>query len=196
MRVASVEGLNGLSIGRLAADLDMSKSGLFAHFTSKEELQLAAIGAAHDLSIAEVVTPALVAPAGLRRLRVLCDRYLVYSAQRVFPGGCFFVHTTAEFDSQPGRVRDALAAEVSAWLRYLEGNARIAIERGELRAEVDPRALAFEINALLNAANSQSVLLDDDNGYAMARRGILERLRAAATDPTLLPESGAHDPLS
>ena len=105
--IASVEGLEGLTIGRLASELSMSKSGLFAHFGSKEELQLATIGAARDTFVAEVVTPALSAPRGLPRLEALLERKLVYLRGEVFRGGCFFEAARVEYDSRPpGSVRD------------------------------------------------------------------------------------------
>src|SRR6266496_3907018 len=104
--IASVEGLDRLSIGRLATELRASKSGVFAHFGSKEELQLATVQRAGEVFVAEVIAPALRAPGGLRRLWRLCDGWLDYSKRRVFPGGCFFVSVAAEFDARPGRVRE------------------------------------------------------------------------------------------
>ncbi len=107
--IASVEGLDRLSIGRLATELRASKSGVFAHFGSKEELQLATVQWAGEVFVAEVIAPALRAPGGLRRLWRLCDGWLDYSKRRVFHGGCFFVSVAAEFDARPGRVRDEIA---------------------------------------------------------------------------------------
>ncbi|HEX8188504.1 MAG TPA: helix-turn-helix domain-containing protein, partial [Pyrinomonadaceae bacterium] len=108
--IASEEGLEGLTIGRLAAELSMSKSGLFAHFGSKEELQLATVEAARDVFVREVVRPAFGAPRGLARLWQLCDVWLGYVRREVFRGGCFFAAAAAEFDGRPGAVRDRVAA--------------------------------------------------------------------------------------
>ncbi|HZE48821.1 MAG TPA: TetR/AcrR family transcriptional regulator [Jatrophihabitantaceae bacterium] len=186
--IASVEGLEGVSIGRLATELEVSKSGVFAHFGSKEELQLATVRWAREVFIAAVITPAHRSPAGLRRLWRLCDAWLDYSTRRVFPGGCFFASVTAEFDARPGRVRDAIAAAHREWQRYLEESIATARELGELSADADPRQLAFELDAFTRA--TQDALLFDEQGvYTRARRAILHRLRAVATDPAVLPKS-------
>lgn len=183
MDIASLEGLEGLSIGRLAGELRVSKSGLFAHFGSKEELQLAVVGSAVDLFATEVIEPALDEAPGLPRLLKLCDGWLDYSARRVFPGGCFFYAAGAEFDCRPGRVRDALAAAKRDWVRLYRRTVRDAQQLGEVRGDVDPVQVAFELDALVGAANSAALLLDDQDSYDMARRAIRERLRAVATDP-------------
>src|SRR6188472_3204529 len=105
--LASVEGLDGLSIGRLATELAMSKSGLFAHFGSKESLQLATIEEARQRYVREVIAPALASGSGIKRLHALCESFLSYVERGVFPGGCFFAAATAEFDCKaPGPVRD------------------------------------------------------------------------------------------
>ena len=178
VQVASVEGLEGLSIGRLASDLGISKSGLFARFGSKEDLQLATVQAARDIFIAEVTGPARKLEPGLARLRKLVDLFLSYSRRRIFPGGCFFANAVAEFDGRPGPVRDALANEVSALITFLERTIRAAIDNGELQPDTDPRVLAFEIYSILNGANARSVLFNDKGVYRMARRVVLDRLAA------------------
>jgi AcrR family transcriptional regulator len=185
--IASVDGLAGLSIGRLATELDVSKSGVFAHFGSKEELQLATLSVARDVFIARVITPALRASAGLARVWALCDARLDYMAQRVFPGGCFFSAAATEFDSRPGRVRDSIAASERDLLQFHESSIEVAVERGELAADTDARQLAFELDALARSAGTSSLLLDDSSMFTMARKAILGRLRAAATDPSPLP---------
>jgi len=119
IQIASEEGLEGLSLGRLADDVGMSKSGLFAHFRSKEDLQLAVVDAARDLFIAQVVTPARKFPAGIQRLRKLADTWLAYAQGHVFRGGCFFVAASMEFDSRPGRVRDRVCELMAGWLAAL-----------------------------------------------------------------------------
>src|SRR5689334_4465012 len=119
-RLATVEGISGLSLSRLADAVGMSKSGLFAHFGSKEELQLETIEAADAIFIQLVIEPASRAATGIERLRGLLDGYLHYVADETFPGGCFFASTLAEVDMQPGPVRDRLVAFLTDWLGRLE----------------------------------------------------------------------------
>ena len=178
--LASVEGLEALSIGRLAADLGISKSGLFAHFGSKEELQLAAIGRAGEVFVAEVVRPGLAAPRGLARLRALYEAWLGYMERRVFPGGCFFVQTSAEFDSRPGAIRDRLAAVMRDWLTTLEQAVEKAQASGELDATASPARVAFELHALGLGANWRAELLGDPEAFAWAREAAEARLAALA----------------
>lgn len=186
--MASVDGLEGLSIGRLATELDVSKSGVFAHFGSKEELQLATLTFARDVFIEHVITPALRSSAGLSRLWTLCDARLNYMSQPVFPGGCFFSAMAMEFDARPGRVRDAVAASERDLLRFYETSIEVALEQGELAADIDARQLAFELDALARTAGANSLLFDDQTVFVLARKAILARLRAAATDPSALPK--------
>jgi AcrR family transcriptional regulator len=160
--VASEQGLEGLTIGRLATEMEMSKSGLFGHFGSKEELQLATVDAAGRRFVEEVVAPALGEGSGTNRLRSLCDRYIGYLEQQVFPGGCFWAGATAEFDSRPGPVRDALRERVGAWVGLLESEAEAA-------GHGDPRQLAFELYAIAQGANSAFQLFDDADAFARAR---------------------------
>src|SRR5712691_7417695 len=150
--MASVDGLEAMSLSRLAQATEVSKSGLFAHWADKEALQLAVVAHAVHMWVEHVVTPAFGAPRGLRRLWALHERRMEFYAKGVLPGGCFFVATEAEFDDRPGPVRDALAAAISAWLAQLETVAARAIELGELRADADPGQLAFEIEAHGHAA--------------------------------------------
>ncbi|MEU4428012.1 TetR/AcrR family transcriptional regulator [Actinoplanes sp. NPDC024001] len=174
--IASQDGLEGLSIGRLATDLGLSKSGLFGYFGSKEELQLATIRTATAIFLDEVVKPALAAPPGLSRLRLLLDNWLSYSERRVFAGGCFFASANAEFDARPGRVRDALTTAARDWNRLLTETTHEARARGELPAETDPDQLAFELVAFLQAANAASLLHDDPTAYHRARTAAHARL--------------------
>lgn len=191
MGIASVDGLEGLSLGKIAADLGLSKSGVFALFGSKEELQLATVRAAVDVFAQEVVRPVRHDPAGIAKVWRLCERWLDYSGRRVFPGGCFFYAVSAEFDARPGPVRDEIATIHSDWTRYIErvlDEARLA---GGLRDGVgaaDVPQLAFEVIALMELANARSVLHDDPMAYERAGRGILDRLRAVAAAPEELPE--------
>src|SRR6266851_205230 len=178
VHLASVEGLEGLSIGGLADKLGMSKSGLFASFGSKEELQLAAIEHASQIFIDAVVRKAMIAPRGLPRLWALCDSWLDYAGRKVFRGGCFFAATTAEFDSHPGPIRDRLAALMKEWLSTLEVAVRKAQEAGHLRADADPAQLAFEIHSLFLGANWAFQLHADSAAFDRARGAIRQRLTA------------------
>jgi AcrR family transcriptional regulator len=179
--VASVEGLEGLSIGRLAGELGMSKSGLFAHFRSKGALQLATVEAAREVLVEEVLRPALAAPRGVARLWALCSCNLAYVERRVFPGGCFFVAAQAELSGRPGPLRDRVAHCQRLWLRSLEREAARAQELGELRPEVDPAQLAFELESMLFMAGAALDLEPAGGALERARVGIRARIRAGAT---------------
>jgi AcrR family transcriptional regulator len=171
--LASAEGLEGLTIGRLAADLQMSKSGLFAHFGSKQELQLATVEAAAQRFRRAVIEPASDAPDGAPRLRALAGSYLAH-IDGGYSGGCFWGSTSAEYDDRPGPVRDAIAAALDAWLAELERQAGIA----GLEA---PDRVAFELYALVMAANSRYRLTGDRGAFDHARAAV-ERLLAGADD--------------
>jgi len=176
-RLATVIGLEGLTIGRLAAAIGMSKSGLYAHFGAKRELQLATIQSARETFIAEVLRPALAEPKGIARLVGACEAFLSHIDRRVFPGGCFFAAAAAEFGTQPGPVRDAVAAQQRDWLALLARLAREAQELGELEPNADPVQLAFELNALLVAANTSFILQGDAGVFRRARGAIRARLQ-------------------
>lgn len=189
VHLASAEGLEGLTIGRLAAELSMSKSGLFAHFGSKEELQLATIEAARAIFIREVIRPAFEVENGIPRLWKLCDMWLGYVQDGVFRGGCFFAAAAAEFDSRHGPVRDRIAEIMKEWFNMLRRAVVEAQGAGHIDKGVDPIQLAFEFNALEMGANSAFQLYDDRQVFARARSAIHERLRHVATSSghTLLP---------
>jgi AcrR family transcriptional regulator len=179
--IASVEGLEGLTIGRLATELGMSKSGLFAHFGSKEELQLATIEVARDVFIEQVVHPVRTAGRGLPRLRALLDAHLAYMRRSVFRGGCFFGAARMEFDSRPpGPVRDAIAQQTDDWLALLAARVHAAQEAGHLDPDIEPEQLAFELDALQAAANVSYQLRGDEAVFDRADRAIAARLEAAA----------------
>jgi AcrR family transcriptional regulator len=166
--LASAEGLEGLTIGRLASELRMSKSGLFAHFGSKQELQLATVEAAAERFRAAVIEPALEAPDGAPRLRALGERYLEHLD--LYSGGCFWGATSAEYDDRPGPVRDAVAGALDAWLGELERQARLAgVEQ--------PERFAFELYAVIMGANARYRLSGDPKVFEYAR-GALARLEA------------------
>jgi AcrR family transcriptional regulator len=179
--IASKDGLEGLSIGRLATDLGVSKSGLFGYFGSKEELQLATIRAAMGVYLNEVIRPALTIPPGLDRVRRLCENWLSYSQRRVFPGGCFFFTVTAEFDARPGRVRDAIAEASLDWNHLVTRTIEDTRQLGELTEDTDANQLAFELIAFMETANTTSLLHDDPGAYERGRTAIRTRLDAVAT---------------
>lgn len=166
--LASVEGLEALTIGRLAAELGLSKSGLFGHFGSKQDLQLATVAAAAERFRRAVLEPAAEAEPGAARLRVLTEGYLDRLEAGIYPGGCFWGAVSVEYDDRPGPVRDAIAAAVDAWLRLLEREAK------EARAE-DPAQLAFELHALTSGANLRRRISRDPDVFGRARAA-LERL--------------------
>ena len=178
-RLATVDGLNGLSIGRLAEHIGMSKSGLYAHFGSKEELQLATIDAASDTFVREVIDTAR-APQGTARIEALTDSFLSYLERRVFPGGCFFAAAQSELDTHPGAVREKLREAHHRWLAYIERQVRGAQALGELDAREEPAQLAFELDAMLKMAAHVFVLQDDPGALDRARRGVKTRLALAA----------------
>jgi AcrR family transcriptional regulator len=179
--LASVEGLEGLTIGRLADELKMSKSGLFAHFGSKEELQLATIEMARQIFVEHVVRPALAGPEGIQRLIILCQGWLGHVEGKVFKGGCFFTAASLEFDSRGGPVRDAIAATMKTWLSTLARAVEGAKKARHLKASIDPEQFAFEIYSLAMGANWALQLLDDKTALQKARENILQRIRSAAT---------------
>jgi len=179
-QLATVEGIAGLSISRLADAVGMSKSGLFAHFGSKEELQLATIETASAIFTEDVVEPALGAPTGLERLRMLSDRFLAHVEGRVFPGGCFFASVAAELDTHPGPVRDRAIRLTDEWFRQLVAAVRDAQAEGTLDPAEDPDDLAFEINAYLLLANAQFVVSQESTPIDRARRAVERRLAQAA----------------
>jgi AcrR family transcriptional regulator len=174
--LATIEGLDGLSIGRLADHIGMSKSGLYAHFGSKEELQLATIDAAQEIFEREVVNPALEAPEGIARVLAYSEGYLSYLERHVFPGGCFFASVAAEVDSREGRVTDRLRELMRGGVQWLAGLVREAQARGEVDPGADADQLAFEIDALLHGANAGFTLYRSDEPLERARRAIRERL--------------------
>jgi AcrR family transcriptional regulator len=178
-RLATVEGLEGLSIGGLAAAIGMSKSGVYAHFGSKEELQLATVETAGQIFEREVMAPAVAKQPGIERLLALADAFLLHVERLVFPGGCFFASAAAEMDSRPGPVRDAIVAFVDSWGALLSREAHAAIEQGELDSETDADQVAFEVNAMLVTANSMFILRGDPLVLERARRGVRARLDAA-----------------
>jgi AcrR family transcriptional regulator len=185
-RLASVEGLEGLTIGRLAEELGVSKSGVYAHFGSKQQLQLETIEAAQAIFADEVMRPALQAPQGLGQLEALCEAYLSYIERLVFPGGCFFASLLAEMDARSGPIHEGLLAGERAFVDGLEEMVRAAQRSAEIAGDADPGQLAFELQAAIELANYHFVLFRDRRELERARtatHGILERARTAAPQP-------------
>ena len=174
--MASADGLEGLSIGRLAQDCGTSKSNIAAHFGSKVQLQIAAIEHAADVLATHVVTPTLAEQEGLPRLQAFYRHWMDYSRRRVFSGGCFFAAVTAEYDARAGVIRDILRERLSDWMSLQQNFIRDAQATGEIRLDVDPVQLAFELDAFALAANSQAVLHDDDTAYVRAATAIASRI--------------------
>jgi len=143
--LATVDGLEGLSIGNLAAATGISKSGLYAHFGSKQELQLATVEEAERILDAEVIQPALAARPGLAQLTAACEAFFSYLERRVFPGGCFFVGAAAEMGGRPGRVAERVAQVQQEWRDLLLREADQAAQQGELPTKTEPAQLAFEL---------------------------------------------------
>ena len=174
--LATVEGLEGLSIGHLADAIGMSKSGLYAHFGSKQELQLATVEEAERILDGEVIQPALAARPGRAQLAAVCEAYLGYVQRRVFPGGCFFAATALEMGTRPGPVKDRITAIQSGFTALLGTFAATAVEQDELPPGETPDRLAFELHAILLAADAKFILLDDPAVLDLARQVIHQRL--------------------
>lgn len=161
LRTASVEGLEGISLGRLATDVGMSKSGLFAHFASKEALQVDVLEAASARFIEIVVKPAMAQPRGEPRVRSFFEHWLVWERHESLPGGCVFMHAAAELDDRPGPARDALVDWQQQWLDALAKAARLAVEAGHFRADLDPKLFAFQQLGLVMGYYHARRLLND-----------------------------------
>jgi len=170
LRAASVEGLEGISLGKVAGDIGMSKSGLFAHFDSKEALQVDVIEAAAAKFAAVVVAPALSAPRGEPRLRALFEHWLKWEQNESLPGGCVFMHAVAELDDRPGPVRDALVRQQTMWLDTLAKAVRLTIDAGHFRPDVDPSLFAFQLYGIVVAYYHASRLFRDPAAKEHAER--------------------------
>ena len=178
--LASQVGLEGLSIGALAELTQMSKSGVFAHFGSREELQIAVIREYHRRFEDEVFFPAIREPRGLPRLAALFERWLRRVSQEI-DSGCIYISGAVEFDDRPGPVRDALAAMVLAWHAALERALRIAVEEGHLRADTDVAQLLFEIHGLVLALHHDARFLRQSGALERARKGFGRIVASQAT---------------
>jgi AcrR family transcriptional regulator len=193
--LASLEGLEGLTIGRLADELKMSKSGLFAHFGSKQDLQLATVAMAREIFKEWVILPALARPPGMPRLWELLERWLSHVEAKVFSGGCFFTAASFEFDSRPGPVRTAIVEAMRQWLSTLTRAIEQAQKAGHINANLDPARFALEIYSMAVGAHWAFGLLGQRNALENARETILARLcsegRPAGVGENLLSRRGA-----
>jgi AcrR family transcriptional regulator len=188
LALASTGGLEGLSIGNLAREVGLSKSGLFAHFNSKENLQLQVLTTAAERFVAEVVTPALRRPRGEPRVRALFEHWLAWAKASYLPGGCPFVATAVELDDRPGPLRDYLVDAQSRWLGTMARAATIAVEEGHFRAGLDGEQFAYELYSILLAYHLFRRLLRDPRAEARSRSAF-ERLLASARVPVPTPAS-------
>jgi AcrR family transcriptional regulator len=188
VQLASIVGLEGLTIGRLADRLGMSKSGMVGRFGSKEQLQLATLEEAAEIFRRTVHEPAAAAPPGLARLNAICDAWVAYLGRPPFPGGCFLTTAMVEFDARPGPVNDAVKKVMRRWLALLEREASTAIARGELPSQADPKDVAFTINALAVGANCDFQLNRNRASLDRARRAM-----AAVLDPSRGPAPRPDD---
>jgi AcrR family transcriptional regulator len=193
-QLATVEGLEGLSLGRLADAVGMSKSGLFAHFGSKEELQLATIEAADVIFSELVVDPALSAATDLERLQQLAERFLQHVEDDVFPGGCFFASVAAEIDRHAPPVRDLALKTIGEWFGHLVAAAQGAQLEGQIDDDEDPVQLAFEIDAFLLLANVNYVVGRTPEPLDRARHAVRARLALAAPRMDATPDAAASLP--
>jgi AcrR family transcriptional regulator len=184
-RLATTRGLEGLSIGELAQHIGMSKSGLYAHFKSKEELELATIETAAEIFERDVLGPARGSPGGLGRVLALSEAFLCHLERRVFPGGCFFANVSVQLAARPGRPRDRVMEILAQWLGLFTSALREAVAGGELPGDADIDQIAFELNAMLVRANFHWILTAEPDVLDRARTGIrhvIERVTGARSN--------------
>jgi AcrR family transcriptional regulator len=172
VQTASIEGLEGVTIGRLADDLGMSKAGVIGHFGNKSDLQRAAFHQAQKVFTTEVWEPAKDKPKGLARLSAICDAWIEHVTHSPFPGGCFMCTVATEWDAREGELHDEIRESWRLWLKLLAREAATAREQGELPADADPQQIAFELNAVAMALNQSLQLFDDRRAPARARRAV------------------------
>ena len=198
VNLASLEGLEGLTVGRLAEDLKMSKSGLFAHFGSKQDLQLATVEAARQSFIDSISRPAMSAPKGMPRLWHLIESWLRHVESKLFAGGCFFTAASFEFDGRSGPVRDRIVVIMREWMATLDRAVLEAQKAGHIDPHANPTLLAYEVQALGLGAHWSCQLLDDPAAYTRALAVIRQRLMSAATTacpplPLLTPQKSKKE---
>jgi AcrR family transcriptional regulator len=183
--LATVEGLEGLTIGGLAKTLGISKSGLYAHFGSKQELQLATIDEAERVFDLEVIDPAEAAPEGLEQLVAVCDLFFEHLRRHTFPGGCFFASAVLEMGTRPGPVKERVGAFQQRFVGLIFQFAQKAQELNQLPADEDIMLLVFDLNGTILAANASFVMTNDTVALDIARRAVRRRLGVSDTEPAL-----------
>jgi AcrR family transcriptional regulator len=183
-QVASRMGLDGVTIGTLAEELDLSKSGLFAHFQSKEALQIQTLGFAAQLFVERVVRPALKAARGEPRVRAVFESWLDWARADVLKGGCLFVAAATELDDREGPVRDELVRQQKDWLELLANVARTAITEGHFRGDLDPAQLAYELHGIMLAYHHARRLMHDAEAESRARTAFEAQIAAARSPAT------------
>ncbi len=181
--LATTVGFEGLTIGRLAEELGMSKSGLIGHFRTKEALQVQVLEAASQRFVEEVIRPALKTPRGEPRLRALFAAFFTWESSPSLPGGCPFIAAASELDDRPGPVRDALVGILRDWFDLLAGTVRIAIDEGHFRADVDPAQFAHDVYGVMLAYHHGSRLFQDPHARARAEAAFEALLRNARREP-------------
>ena len=180
LRMAAQVGLEGLSIGALAEAMEMSKSGVFAHFGSRDELQISVVREYYARFEHEVFAPAMAQPRGLPRLQALFEHWMRFTSDEL-DSGCIFISGAVEFDDRPGPVRDALIAAVSAWMEAMERAVAQARHEGHLAADIDERQVTFEIHGLILVLHYEARFLQRPGAMERAVQGfhnILARYRA------------------
>lgn len=180
LSLASSSGLYGLTIGALALETKLSKSGLFAHFGSKEDLQLEVLKSAQERFEREVIRPALAKPRGLPRLRAMFENWMKWADDRKLPGGCIFIQAAVELDDRSGPAREYLVAGQKAWLAALARATQLSVEEKHFKKDVDPDQFAFELYGLVMIFHHTKRLLRDPKAEARLRRGF-ERLIAQSS---------------
>ncbi|SDS10714.1 DNA-binding transcriptional regulator, AcrR family [Paraoerskovia marina] len=183
VQVASVEGLDALSLGRLADAVGASKSGVAGLFASRESLQLATVARARDVFVVDVFQRGIDAPRGLPRLWSTYCAWVDHSRRRVFRGGCFFRTVASEYDARPGTLRDTIRDALDSWSEHIQTLTTDAVERGDLDAGADAELLAFQLSAAYAYANDTALLHDDDAAYDRALEAARATLRGAGADP-------------
>jgi AcrR family transcriptional regulator len=192
LKLATQVGFEGLTIGRLAEDLKLSKSGLFAHFGSKEALQVKVLEAASRRFVDEVIRPALAAPRGVRRVRALFERWLAWETSPGLPGGCPFTAAATELDDRPGPARDYVVRAQRDWLETIANTARTAVQEGDFAADLDCEQLAYELQSLMLGYAHASRLMKDPHARARTERAFEALLRRAAAHEPSIPTRGAR----
>jgi AcrR family transcriptional regulator len=176
--LASRIGLQALSIGRLSQEMGMSKSGLFAHFGSKETLQVETLRSAGDAFVDEVIRPAFKAPRGEPRIRALFEGWVRWEHSLRMKGGCIFVQASSEFDDQPGPIRDVIEDQQRGWLDIVAESARRSMLEGHFRANADPEQFAFEFNALLMGYHHAHRMMRDERAESRLERALTKLLES------------------